>query len=87
MHCQASSLPLAPSGKPLEYIQMIRNSSCPQGDSDLNGHLGKEIPCLGFPGGAHNLPAHAEDIRDKGLIPGSGILQYYCLENSVDRRA
>ena len=31
---------------------MIRNSPCPQGDSNLNGHLGKEIPCLGFPGGA-----------------------------------
>ena len=43
-----------------------------------------------------NSPANAEDIRDVGLIPGSGrspgggngnLLQYFCLENSMDRRA
>ena len=43
-----------------------------------------------------NLPANAGDIRDIGLIPGSGRspgegngnpLQYSCLENSVDRGA
>ena len=43
-----------------------------------------------------NLPANARDIRDIGLIPGSGRspggghgnpLQYSCLENSVDRGA
>ena len=43
-----------------------------------------------------NLPANAEDIRDVGLIPGSGrspgegngnSLQCSCLENSVDRGA
>ena len=43
-----------------------------------------------------NLPANAGDIRDMGLIPGSGRspgegngnpLQYSCLENSVDRGA
>ena len=42
------------------------------------------------------LPANAGDLRDKGLIPGSGRslggghgnpLQYYCLENSMDRGA
>ena len=43
-----------------------------------------------------NLPANAEDIRDAGLIPGSGrspggghgnALQYSCLENPMDRGA
>ena len=41
-----------------------------------------------------NLPANAGDIRDVGLIPGSGrssgvgndsSLQYSCLENPMDR--
>ena len=51
-----------------------------------------------FPGGTvvKNLPANAGDIRDRGLIPGSGRssgggngnpLQYSCLENSMDRGA
>ena len=44
---------------------------------------------------AKNLLANAGDIRDEGLIPGSGRsaeaangnpLQYSCLENSMDRR-
>ena len=43
-----------------------------------------------------NLPANSGDIRDTGLIPGSGRfpggghgnpLQYSCLENPVDRGA
>ena len=43
-----------------------------------------------------NLPANAGDIRDSGLIPGSGRFpaggngnpfQYSCLENPMDRRA
>jgi len=43
-----------------------------------------------------NLPANAGDIRDVGLIPGSGRspgggngnpLHYSCLENSMDRAA
>ena len=43
-----------------------------------------------------NLPANAGDVRDMGLIPGSGRspgdgqgnpLQYSCLENPVDRGA
>ena len=43
-----------------------------------------------------NLPANAGDIKDAGLIPGLGrfpgigngnSLQYYCLENSMDRGA
>ena len=43
-----------------------------------------------------NLPASAADARDTGSIPGSGrspggghgnLLQYSCLENSVDRGA
>ena len=41
-----------------------------------------------------NLPANAGDVRDVGLIPGSGRspggghgnpLQYFCLENPTDR--
>ena len=50
----------------------------------------------GFPGDAivvKNLPANAGDIRDAGLIPGSGRssgegngspFQYSCLENPMD---
>ena len=43
-----------------------------------------------------NLPANAEDIRDTGSIPRSGRspggghgnpLQYFCLENPMDRGA
>ena len=43
-----------------------------------------------------NSPANAEDLRDMGLIPGSGRspgegtgnpLQYSCLENPMDREA
>ena len=53
----------------------------------------------GFPGGTSgkkNLPANAGDVRDVGLIPGSGRspgeghgkpLQYSCLENPMDRGA
>ena len=52
----------------------------------------------GFSGGAmvKNLPATAGNLRDEGLIPGSGKspggghsnpLQYSCLENSMDREA
>jgi len=45
---------------------------------------------------AKNLPANARDIRDAGLIPGSGRspgegngnpVQYSCLENSMDGEA
>ena len=53
---------------------------------------------MDFSGGAvvKNLPAHAGDLRDAGLIPGSGRspgegngnpLQYSCLENPMDRGA
>ena len=43
-----------------------------------------------------NPPANAEDVRDSGWIPGSGIspggelgspLQYSCLGNPMDREA
>ena len=50
---------------------------------------------MGFPGGASGKePANAGDIRDVGLISGSGRstggghgnpLQYFCLENPTDR--
>jgi len=45
---------------------------------------------------AKNLPAKAGDVRDSGLIPGSGRvlgggngnpLQYSCLKNPVDKGA
>ena len=40
---------------------------------------------------AKKLPANAGDIRDMGLIPGSGgngnAFQYSCLENLQDRGA
>ena len=50
----------------------------------------------GFLGGSvvKNLPANAGDVRDMGLIPGSGRspggghdnpLQYSCMENPMDR--
>ena len=53
---------------------------------------------LGFPGGAEvkNLPASAEDAGDTGSTPGLGgspaegngnPLQYYFLENPMDRGA
>ena len=46
--------------------------------------------------GVQNLPTNAGDIRDMGLIPGLGRssggghgnpLQYFCLENPMDREA
>ena len=53
---------------------------------------------LGFPGGSvvKNLPVNAGDAGDVDLIPGLGRfpegghgnpLQYFCLENPMDRRA
>ena len=60
-----------------------------------NWHLVNE---KGFSGGSviKNPPAKAGDLRDTGLIPGSGRspgeengnpLQYSCLENSIHRGA
>ena len=58
-----------------------------------------EFRILGFPQVAlvvKNPPANAGDIGDRGLIPESGrspggghdnLLQYSCLENSMDRGA
>ena len=53
---------------------------------------------MDFPGGASvkNLPDNSGDSGDVGSVPGSGRspgggcgdpLQYYCLENSMDRGA
>ena len=47
---------------------------------------------MGFPGDAvvKNLPANPGNARDVGSIPESGngnLLQYSCLENSMDRGA
>ena len=58
----------------------------------------QDILSMGFLGDAlvKNPPANAGDIRDAGLIPGSGRspgvgyrnpLQYSCLENSMNRGA
>ena len=56
------------------------------------------LPNVGFPGGVvvKNMLANAGDIRDAGLISGSGRspggghsnpLQYSYLENAIDRGA
>ena len=56
------------------------------------------MPFLDFPGGTvvNNLPAKSGDTSDAVSIPGSGkslgaengnLLQYSCLENSMDRGA
>ena len=56
------------------------------------------MPLSGLPGGSvvKNLPANAGDIRDLGLISGSGrspeegngyLLQYFCLGSPMDRGA
>ena len=56
------------------------------------------MPFLDFPGGTvvKNLPAKSGDTSDAVSIPGSGkslgaengnLLQYSCLENSMDRGA
>jgi len=46
--------------------------------------------------GLKNLPANPGDVRDSSSIPGSGrfpgvgngnLLQYFCLENPMDRGA
>ena len=57
----------------------------------------KSICTWGFPGGlaAKNPPVNAGDTRDRNSIPGSegspgvangNLLQYLCLENTMDRR-
>ena len=58
----------------------------------------KDKKVLGFPSGAggKNLPVSGRNVRDLGLIPGSGRspgggngnpLQYSCLEGPMDRGA
>ena len=66
----------------------------------FSGELLLDIPiCIrGFPDGTvvKNPPANARDTRDSGSVSGSGrsswvgngnSLQYFCLENSIDRGA
>ena len=57
--------------------------------------MGKALCVLGFPGGSDGKES-ACNVGDLGLIPGSGrcpregngyLLQYSCLENSMDRAA
>ena len=71
---QADSLPLAPPGKPKMCLQQDK--------------------CGSPVAQRWNLPASAGDGRDSGSIPGLGrspgggngnLLQYYCLENPMDR--
>ena len=61
-------------------------------------HLGGVNCKSGFPDGTSgkNPPANTGDVRDESLIPGTGRspgegngnpLQYFCLENPMDRRA
>ena len=70
-----------------------------QGPSSIN--LITVVPCRviqGFPGGTvvENPPANTGDVKDTDSIPGSGRspgegngypLQYFCLENPMDRGA
>ena len=58
-----------------------------------NYHL-QNLTCMKYEVAVKNLHAHAEVVRDMGLIPGSGRspgegngnpLQYSCLENPMDR--
>ena len=67
------------------------------GEILLNSYINISI-YLGFPGGAvvKNPPANAGDVRVEGSIPGLGRspgvgngnpLQYFCLENPMDRGA
>ena len=55
--------------------------------------LSKRFPCGAM---VNNPPANAGDLRDEGSIPGLGRspgggqdnpLQYFCLENPMDRGA
>ena len=55
-------------------------------------HLGRKASQVALV--VKNPPANAGDVRDVGLIPGSGRfpggehsnpLQYFCLENPMDR--
>ena len=68
----------------------------PQEKDHFHGHMSDSNQVLGFLGDSlvKNSPANAGDRRDLGLIPESEIspgegngnpLQYYCLENSMDR--
>ena len=82
LHCQVGSLPLAPPGKKA----LIGITECKS--SFLLYNWASQVVLV-----VKNLPAKAGDVRDKGLIPGSGRFpgegngnpfQYSCLENSVD---
>ena len=64
----------------------------------LGGLNGRCIYMLGFPGGSDGKASayNAGDVRDSFLIPGPGrslggghgnLLQYFCLENPLDRGA
>ena len=74
------------AGLPIYYIYIFFKSMCCV-------HI-----YMGFPDGrvVKNPSANAGDTRDMGSVPGSGrssgegngnLLQYSCLENSMDKRA
>ena len=88
-HAESSLVSYSPKGcKELDSIEGISMSVLTSWVRKLQFFI------LGFPGGAvvKNLPASAREV---GLIPGLGrflgvgngnLLQYSCLENSIDRR-
>ena len=70
---------------------LVKLSDLPPDQNFSN--LFSPLSYLGFPGGSE-VKASACNAGDQGLIPGSGrspgegsgnLLQYSCLENSVDR--
>ena len=67
-------------------------SPCSHWSGSIGQMTSKLYSIPGFPHGSvvKNLPANAGDTGDVGSIPGGGNgypLQYFCLENSMDREA
>ena len=69
-------------------LSLFSQQDCHSLKKDFNCHVNGSV--------VKNLPAKAGDPRDTGSIPGSerspgegnvSPLQYYCLENSMDRRS
>ena len=99
-------IPWRGHGNPLQY-SCLENPYGQRSLADYSPGGGKESDTTewlsttallseGFPGGtsSKNSPASSGDIRDAGLIPGSGRslgrghgnpFLYYCLENPMDR--
>ena len=81
-----------------EAVIVVREAQGPQSFSLYMltwAHLLSSPPSLGFPGGSDGKES-AHNVGDTSMIPGSGrspregngyLLQYSCLENSMDRGA